>query len=1204
MPSIHSLFDESLTFERRVEKVITFSNRAEHILEGEARDYVLTENLTDEYERLLTYFEDAQSGDGAPECCVWLSGFYGSGKSSFAKYFGLAFDPQCKVKGQDFHELFTARFESKPLQQRIRTLTKKYDTAVFLLDLAAQGVASAGTTAISTLLFDRVCAWAGYPAERKVADLLARLELDDKRDEFIQKLEKQTGQPYKDLVGKPTLLIPVASALAHEYYPNIWSSPEAFLAVQSVSSVNDQELTKQILDLIEKRTGTRRVLFVVDEVGHHLRNNESLISNLDGLARNLKEVGEGRAWLIATAQQTIPKTGPLFGLQDRFPIKIDLKASDIREITHKRLLKKAPAGAKKLRESYQAKLVHSTKLTGCDGYPTLDEDSFVDFYPLLPQQFELLIHAISSLAKAHGGVGLRSAIRCIEEILINPGNSSDRFIDGELGALITTCDLYTILEKDLVANTREITLHVDNVAQTFGADSTETKVAKTVAVLQQIDDFPSSRENIAALLHDHVDGQPQLDTVNQAVDTLLQQTMIPIGETDARVSFLSEAVSQVGKERGNIITTSTDRDLIQSSILKELFTKLPSTSLEQTKSVNAGIALFDGHRATDVNGGERDIQYLIRLVEETHLADTRNALIQESLGSKNQSKVYLAATLPSGLRTKLEEIHRCDEIARLHQNHPDSEVIRFLDGQQQMSTRIRIEVQEALRQQLHNGWVTFRGQESALETSGADLERALRGKLSDVASTVFSDFKKAPVNVKSNVAEAFLKTKDISQITSERDPVGLVAVKGTDTEVNLTHPALVAILDFLQRSPNPDGKRVLDEFTRPSFGWTKDTTRYLLAALFYAQKIKLMVGGAELTVVGEQSINAFKNNTSFNKVTIKQNLEEEPPEVRQAAAKRLAELTGEQVLALPQRIADVATEYLPKFQSEVQGLPLQVAPLGIDTDRLERLQRSLTQALMGDGAEATPLFGAEQSELYEDLRWARALNKSLNQGAESLLRDIAKLRQDFANMASLQVHPKLQEVFAKESGSLVEQVEAASFVDDLPSLQKEFDRIQILVNEHCEKDAQEQQSQLKTQAHQLTASAAFQSLNDEQKTVLQAEIDQSLPKIEATVSGLQRAPTLVNQTLRELNRVREKAEAASSPATTAPAEAPTSAQVTNEGDGESLVLPPSLGSPEDLDSVLGQLEGCRSTLEKGAPVMLAISTMGSYPKQKAEKGNA
>ena len=141
MATIRSLFHENLTFERRVEKVITFSNREPDVLAKEAKDYVLTDNLNGEYEKLLNYFDDAQSGDGAPDCCTWLSGFYGSGKSSFAKYFGLSFDPESTADNSSFMEIFASRFSSQPLQQRIKTLASKYQIKVFLLDLASQGVA-------------------------------------------------------------------------------------------------------------------------------------------------------------------------------------------------------------------------------------------------------------------------------------------------------------------------------------------------------------------------------------------------------------------------------------------------------------------------------------------------------------------------------------------------------------------------------------------------------------------------------------------------------------------------------------------------------------------------------------------------------------------------------------------------------------------------------------------------------------------------------------------------------------------------------------------------------------------------------------------------------------------------------------------------------------------------------------------------------
>lgn len=1192
MPTIKSLFDENLTFERRVEKVITFSNRQEDVLRNEARDYVLTDNLTNEYERLLNFFDDAQSGNGSPDCCTWLSGFYGSGKSSFAKYFGLCFDPGSKIGGQPFHELFTARFESKALQQRIKTLTQKYNTAVFLLDLAAQGLAGSNNTPISTLIFDQVCAWAGYPSDRKVADLTARLELDGHLDDFKIKVAELSGISYEQLIDQPIVLIQVASTLAHEYYPNIWKSAEAFMMAQSISTVNDQDRVRQMLDLIDKKTETRRVLFIIDEVGHFLGHSGNLINNLDGLAKNLKEVGQGRAWMIATAQQTIPKTGPLYGLQDRFPIKIDLKASDIREITHKRLLKKSAAGADILKASFQEhgqRLTHSTKLSGsgCDTFPALTPDSFVDFYPLLPQQFELLIEAISSLARTHGGVGLRSAIRCVEEILINKHRGGLSLIDEDFGTLITATDIYAVLEKDIVSMAREITLHVDAVSSSYGVHSTEHQVAMTIAVLQQIDGFPVSRDNIAALLHPRVDAQPQHDDINAAIETLLSNPLVPIGETDKRLSFLSEVVSQVEKERSTIPVTSTHRETVQSKVLQEVFTRLPKAVIAGSKTVDSGILLFDGNREQEIVGSDKDIKFLLRLVDESSMESTRNELVHESLSSQNSAKIYLCAATPANIGTSLKEVYQSEEIRRMHRNHPDQEVGRYLDGQLQVANQKRIEIGQSLRETFTSGWFIYRGQSIAVDTLGSDLEAATKAKLTEVATEVFHHYPKAAINVAAKVAEAFLKTSDISQITSERDPLKVVKVQGSATEVDIQHPALAQILQFLQRHANPDGKRVLTEFSNPPYGWNKETTRYLLAALFYAQKIKLQVNGTELTVVGEQSLDAFKNNSSFSRVTVNPNNEEEPPEVRQNAAARLKALTGEQVIPLPQRIAEVATKYLPKFQSEIQGIPIQVQPLGVDTERLSRLQRSLNEALMGDGAGATLLFGAEESEIYDDLVWARALKESLRLGALDVLKELAELNKQVTGLSQISLLPELQEIWIQQASDALKKVKQGAFVSDVPGLAQKVDDLKIIVSEHCARYCAEQKTQAKDQFSDLLDSSSYQQLDESSRESYRTKAENALPVLEPTIKGIQSVPQAMLGTLSTFQQIRSQIQAAIAPK---PGDKLNDLPPPTEPGTTTTSIPTTLKSTHDLDRLIDQLQNLRQQLENGTTITLTTSS--------------
>jgi len=1190
MSTLKELFDPSLTFERRVEKVIKFSNREPETLQQEASDYVVTENLEQDYRQLLRRFEDAQSGKGDTDCCVWLSGFYGSGKSSFAKYFGLSFDPECQIGDKHFFDFFKPRFGSPALQQEFQTVIKKYQCSVFLVDLAAQGYADNPNTPISAQLFDHVCRWANYPSDRKAGYLLSLLETDGRLDAFKEKVEAASGLSFEELVQEKVLFLPTCSKFAHEFYPKIWDSPTAFRDTASISTLTDDEIVRQMLSLIKKKTGSDRVLFVVDEVGHFLRNNEELINNLDGFAKNLKQEGQGRAWLIATAQQTLPKTGPLFGLRDRFPIDPDLQASDIREITHKRLLKKSAAGSEQLEKLFNdhgERLLHATQLKDCDRYPKLDRKSFGDFHPLLPMHFEVLIEAISALARQHGGIGLRSAIRCVEEILLSQLPDGTPMLQAPGETLITAAELYDILKKDITATAREITLQVDNIGRSssYGLGSLELRVAKALALLQQINEFPTSRENIAALLHPRVDAAARTDAINAAIDRLIADATIPIGETDGKLSYLSEEVAKVEQERANIPANDIDRTLVQKGILEQIFARPPKAVIEGTKTVDSGICVFDGAREHEIVGNDKDIRFVLRLVERSRLDDEKQTLITESNARDNKGKIYMAAATPNGLSAALKEIHQAEEIVKRQGNNTDPAVGRYLTGQKQFAQNKSTEVRQMLTKAFLEGWFVYAGLSQAVETVDADLFVACRKKLGTVAEVVFDQYKKASQNVAANVAEAFLKTNDLSQITRERDPLGLVQVKGTATEINLAHPALQAVIEFFDRHANPDGKRILTEFTRPPFGWSKETTRYLVAALFYAQKVKLLINGKEHPVIGEQSLKAFSNNSSFNGVTVKPNLDEVPEDIRRRSAERLSELTGETIVPLPQMVAKAAAKHLPLFLQEVQDLPYRLKDLGIETERLERLQRSLNQALMGDGAEAIPLFGAESSEIFDDLQWARRIVSCLNQGAENDLNRVARLTAKVDQLQQQKLMPDLVEAWQDGSADLRLHIRNGSFVDQLQDIRQQLEDLEGQVAAHCREQAESASQRVQAQVDALLQSASFQSLDESAQEAFTDEARRLVPRIEPSIEAILASQGEQIRALSELDALRRRIEQAAAPEPE-PEPEPTTDHRPLTTDHTQAALPRSLASTAELEQLIEQLQALRADLEAGKSVSL------------------
>src|SRR5580658_826284 len=102
MTAIRSLFDPSRDINRSIEKVITYQASQEERLRGEISEYVVTDRIDAQLERLLEKMQAAMDSGGGHEVGVWVSGFYGSGKSSFTKYLGLAFDGRYVIDGQPF----------------------------------------------------------------------------------------------------------------------------------------------------------------------------------------------------------------------------------------------------------------------------------------------------------------------------------------------------------------------------------------------------------------------------------------------------------------------------------------------------------------------------------------------------------------------------------------------------------------------------------------------------------------------------------------------------------------------------------------------------------------------------------------------------------------------------------------------------------------------------------------------------------------------------------------------------------------------------------------------------------------------------------------------------------------------------------------------------------------------------------------------
>ena len=173
---IKQLFDSNKDIYRTIEKVITYSASQEQRLKAEISEYVVTESIEEQFEKLLGKMQAAMEAGGENEVGVWVSGFYGSGKSSFTKYLGLAFDESVTIDGTPFIQHLQNRFKKQTTKQLLSTVAKRFPAAVVMLDLASTQLADASMKEVSTVLYYKILEWAGYSQNLKVAAFERRLE--------------------------------------------------------------------------------------------------------------------------------------------------------------------------------------------------------------------------------------------------------------------------------------------------------------------------------------------------------------------------------------------------------------------------------------------------------------------------------------------------------------------------------------------------------------------------------------------------------------------------------------------------------------------------------------------------------------------------------------------------------------------------------------------------------------------------------------------------------------------------------------------------------------------------------------------------------------------------------------------------------------------------------------------------------------------
>ena len=595
---------------RQMEEVIKVDQADEQIIRGEIEEYVVTDAIGRHYTSILErYWETPNKPHGG--IAVWVSGFFGSGKSSFAKMLGLAIENR-QVIGKGTAELFGQRTGDQKVQVLLSNITERIPTAAVIFDVSTDRGIRSGNQTLTEIMYRLFLESLGYAKDLDLSELEITLEAEGRLDGFKETYAKVFDKDWDTEKGKVAFALGQASRVMHELEPDVYPVADSWAkSARNRADITPGRLAKRCEELTSRRRPGQALMFVIDEVGQFVARDVQKMLDLQAVVQSFGRVGRGKMWIVVTSQEKLTELVgglddtrvELARLMDRFPqeLQVHLEPSDISEVTSKRVLSKNADAQKVLRDlftQHRGRLTDNTRLTADIQLPELTAESFGDLYPLLPYQVDLIIQVVSGLrtaggARKHIGGANRTIIKLAQQLLIHQGV---QLAEQPVGALARIDQIYDLVSGNISS---EIRSKIDSI-RTEVPHALAQPVAKAICLLQYVKSIHRTPENISASLHPAVDADSRLAEVREALDALTHAHKVRLGDDGYRIP--SPAEDDWERQRESLSPKPSDVSRRHAEVVAGLWQPQPSHNFMDTKVFKAGL-YFNGRLLTEGPGG-------------------------------------------------------------------------------------------------------------------------------------------------------------------------------------------------------------------------------------------------------------------------------------------------------------------------------------------------------------------------------------------------------------------------------------------------------------------------------------------------------------------------------------------------------------------------------------------------------------------------
>ena len=838
------------------------SEAAQAILRYELETFVCDGQYEKGLETILDKFlVNLDAGTEQPG--VWISGFYGSGKSHLAKMLRTLWTDYQFTDGataRSLAKLPTGVFEHL---KELSTQGKRHGA----LHAAAGKLGSGAGDKVRLALLGIVFKSKGLPEQYNQAQLVLWMS----REGILPTVEAELLTAGRSLAQElPHMYVSshLAKALlkARPDLAHTEADARKLLKEQfpQVTDVTSEQMTTAIEAALAEDGKFPLTLVVLDEVQQYIGTDAEKAFQVQEVTETLSKHFNGKLLFVGTGQSALSGMPNLQRLMGRFPVQVMLGDWDVVNVTRQIILAKKPSAQPEVEQVWRSNLgeisrhLRGTKLE----HVTDDEDVMTSDYPLLPVRRRFWERVLRTIDTTGTVSQLRSQLRVVHEAVLATA-------DAPLGHVVSGDFLYDQIAANLVS-TAQLPKEVFENVQRFAAGDEHAQLkAKLLKLVYLINKLPA----------------------DAALDIGLKATEETLA--DLLVTDLSAGSSELRKKLPALLDELQNKDRLIMALAGGSGTEYRLQTREssawydefraQEAELKAAPQRVEQKRADLLKARFGDVLKKVRVVQgkdnvERRLAPTyddslpkdhsnnlylwiqdgwqteEKSVIAEAKG-KSADNPTLFVFLPAQHKTELTNAIVALEAARTtlqKKGSPATEEGR--DAQRSMESRQRTaekELAELVEQLLAGVRVFQAGGQEAVD--GNDLSDRINRAAKSSAIRLYSQFDAADHDLWSKVLDEARKGN-------------LEALKAVGhTQEADKHPVCQKLLAYI--GPGKKGAEIRDNFDAPPFGWPRDAIDGALYALLAAGHLK--ASDATLKPVDAKSLDRAKlTQTHFQRESI------------------------------------------------------------------------------------------------------------------------------------------------------------------------------------------------------------------------------------------------------------------------------------------------------------------------------------------------